>query len=307
MRYSKRVGNGILFVAVFMVVGLLFFLFRDNSDNSLILIEQQGIAPVRVVVTAPFLADMVNRVGGSRVVTEMITPSDTPHFLERSNELRKTQVLFMLGDPFDSWARDIGSSLPSISVVSLSGVVNENEEEYPLLAGGEWNTDEMAMYYWLSPRYGQRMLQEIARQLGLVGGVDKEFFLNRAYEYTIELVELQREFLEAFSSYSNVHCAVQEGAFEHMMEDFRLTISGVVRIDSAASVSVLEEELVSAVNKKSLRVLVLERNAGEQFRSLIERDTKANVALLEPLGNEENKSYEELLRYNFSQLLRAFR
>jgi len=306
----KNLGRALLFVAVFAVVGFLFTAhYFGAQDSSLDVIERQGLPLIRVAVTAPMVDDMVRVVGGSRVTVASVSLADLARFTDRTGDLRDTQVLFAIGSGVDPWIEQVREHVKGLHVVVLESVLDQQDlaPSYDIRVAGT-ESIQQSRYWWLSFRYAQRMMQEMARQLGTLDVANKEYFLNNAYEYTVSLIEEQRAFLEALEPLAGYKALVLEGAFDDFVRDFKINAVGTFAFPRQSQERTkFLENLVRAVRKNNIRMLIVDSRAYADEIAAAMGDIRIRTAVLLPFGSIEYTRYIDIMRYNLSETLRALR
>jgi len=302
----------LLFLCIFVVIGAFFIVRSINNQNtSLDFIEQQGVTPMVVGTSAPFLKDMIARIGGFRVSVIAVSGPD-------DELLQKTQqpfpIFFALGAGNDDWVKDMQSKFPDMRVLwlnKIAGASNTFDDALVVTTQSKTENEEskkiVPRYFWLSFSIGQKMIQETVRQLGLVDAVGKELYLNNAYEYAIEVATMQKDLLKDLASYTGEKVALQSTSYNDLAADLQLSVAALFDVPSTQDAEIFSQDIVGVLKKKRIFSVI----AGEEFpqsvADVITRQTATNVAILSPFGTLGYTKYIDILRYNASQILKVFR
>lgn len=283
----SKIKNVVLFIVIFGIMAGIFSLKKFNTnDVSLDMIETEGVPKLEVGVSVMPLMDVVKRVGGGRVNVHLLTAED----VERIAVLKNPPAPFFVLSAEESSARIYRERVDAGAVIALDALMEE---------GGGFG------FYWLSLRNAQRITQEVARALGEKEQVSSEYFLSNSYEYVIELMEAQKQFLEGLAPYTTTAIAVVDNSFDVYAQEFQLNVVGHFNVPTTGEEGFITS-LIKTIKEKKIRALLVGTDFPQAALEAVRSQTRARIAILDPYGYLRD-SYLDLMRYNVSETLKALR
>lgn len=165
-----------------------------------------ALAQVQVAATTGFIADMVRKVGGSRVNVAQVVPNGSdPHSFDPRpsvmQSLSRAQVVFANGLNLEPFFEKLEANLPtSARVVELAaGLPNlikggehaeEHKDEHNSEVGHSeagHSHDEYDPHLWLSPAYGVRYVERIRDTLIAADPAGRGVYTQNASRYIAQI------------------------------------------------------------------------------------------------------------------------
>lgn len=274
--------------------------------------------PLPVVVTIPVLKDWAEQVGGAHVrAMSLISGLESEHsYSPKPSDLialRRARVLLQVGIGLEVWVAPLvkNSGNPGLLVVTTSeGIELIHEDEAP--AGAPQAHDNRHPsgnpHVWLDPDSAKVMIRHIADAFSRADPAHAAEYRRNEAAYVGRLEQLQSELMERFRQAPERRIVVHHPAWPYFARRFGLTIVGEIVTQAGAEPSARHiQELIAAIRKDKVRVVVSEPQLNRKIPEVLARETGAQVVVLTPLpgGLPGTATYLDMLRYNGLQLARA--
>lgn len=268
---------------------------------------------LQVVSTTTVFADMVARVGGSRVESISLvpkggevhtfdpTPSDVRHLVEAGLVVRN-------GLGLDDWlanlARDAGTKAPIVAL-------GENLPGVRYLGGNAASGTTPNPHLWLDISYARLYVSRIAESLSTADPAHAAEYRERAGAYDAELAALDAETRSRLAAIPEADRTVISfhDAFPYFAAAYGLTVSGTIveapgQDPSASSV----ERLVSTIKREGIRAIFAEAQFNDALARAIAAETNAVVVsnlYTDTLGDAPLDSYVAMMRSDVDKVVAA--
>nr|MBI3612456.1 zinc ABC transporter substrate-binding protein [Nitrospirota bacterium] len=274
--------------------------------------------PLPVVVTIPVLKDWAEQVGGSHVrVLSLISGLESEHsYSPKPSDLialRQARVLLQVGIGLEVWVASLvkNSGNADLLVVTTS-------EGIELIQGGEVHRGARQTHddrhpsgnphVWLDPDHAKVMLRHISDAFSLVDPAHALEYRRNGAAYARQIEQLQAELTEQFRQVPDRRIIAHHPAWPYFARRFGLTIAGEIVTQAGAEPSAYHmQELIAAIRKDKIRVVVSEPQLNQKIPEVLARETGVRVVVLTPLpgGLPGTATYLDMLRYNGRQLVHA--
>ena len=267
---------------------------------------------IAVVATTTVLADMVARVGGTRVDVPSLVPrggevhtfDPTPADVER---IAHADLIVRNGLGLDDWlaalVEDAGTSAPVIAL-------GENLEGVTYLEG-EGGPGSINPHVWMNVAYGVRYVDRIEAALAAADPGHAADLGARADAYRTELTTLDgviRERLAAIPA-ANRNVVSFHDAFPYFADAYGLTIVGTVvdspgQDPSAGAIG----DLIREMRASGARVIFSEAQFNDALVQAIAADAGAivvNDLYDDTLGDPPADTYAGMMRWNADRVAEA--
>jgi ABC-type Zn uptake system ZnuABC Zn-binding protein ZnuA len=309
----RRVG--VLCVALFvsLVVGC------GSAESS-----QESAVEVRAVTTISVLRDLVERVGGERVVVSTIVPvGGSPETFQPSPSdargISESDVVFQNGLGLEDWLDDLLQSAGDgdARVVELAEgleTIEEKENEHEGASSGEAaDADQDAHaegnpHLWLDVSNTRIYVEKIRDALTEVDPEGAGEYEANAEEYLAELEELDGYIRERTAEIpeKNRKLVTFHDAFPYFAEAYGFERAGVILQNPDAEASGREvAEVVRTVREEGVPAIFTEPQFNAGLADTIAEETGVEVYELysDTLAEEsEAGSYEEMMRTNVDRI-----
>jgi len=313
MFYRLNKKDVLIFIIVFILLGIIF-VFRkspslENSEYSII--EDSSLPKVYVAASFPLVLDWTKAVGQDRVSAELfISPSDSAlnDWLKEasdSNQGFSYRIFFSMGGGFDDWTIDLSRRSAKIKVIPLNQFASSTSVTYLNILDSKKNIKTDNSYYWLSLENGQKAVQEIARALGQLDVGNKEYYINNAYKYSIQLDTLLRESLDTLGHFKNERIVINKGLFSPLVESLQLHVAGAFDIsDGQYDSDKIATILRSALRKSGVKTVITDTDFKNSNLGQSLADSSFRIVGLDPWGiNSDN--YVSFMRDEISKIIRS--
>jgi ABC-type Zn uptake system ZnuABC Zn-binding protein ZnuA len=310
-RLNKK--DVLIFMVVFVLLGTIFALRKSPSPESgeYSIIENSSLPKVYVAASFPLVLDWAKAVGQDRVSTELfVSPSDGAlnNWLKAASDSDQGfpyRIFFSAGGGFDDWAIDLSRRSAKIKVILLNQFASSTSVTYLNILDSKKSIKADNSYYWLSLENGHKAVQEIARVLGQLDVGNKEYYINNAYKYSIQLDTLLQESLDTLRHFKNERIVVNKGLFSPLVESLQLHVAGAFDIsDGQYDSDKIATVLRSALRKNGVKTVIADMNFKNSSLGQSLTDSSFRIVGLDPWGiNSDN--YISFMRDTISQIIRS--
>jgi zinc/manganese transport system substrate-binding protein len=302
-----------IFVVVFLVIGA--FLISNKSffsKKNYSVVDQDSLPKLQVATSFSLIADWIKEVGKDKVEVRVFpAPSDSDLKNWLSSDFSadgKPKIFFFLGTDFDRWVGELAkdNSNQKIEFDNLNLVLESASSTlYKNLLNPSLNFDvQDSNYFWLSLNNAKQAVREISRKMGKVDALNKEYYINNAYEYLIKIDSLLYQSLDALDSVKNKRVVVSDPKLAVFVKDFGLDLIGVLDY-KALSDSKDVYKVLSLIKKNRVAAVISENNSQYDLLRKVLLQTAASLVLVDVWGINYN-SYLDFMRSNISELIKAF-
>ena len=268
--------------------------------------ETNEVNKIKVATTIFPLYDLVQEIGGEKVETILLLPPGaSPHAFEISpqkvKDLAGSQLLFMIGLKLDDWAINLVNKTNDVKVVDLSTAV----ELQTLTEEGD-EAGDFDPHYWLSPQQAKLIVNQIAKELGVVDEANSEYYLVRAQSYQQKIEEKITVWQSTLAKMENKNLVVFHDAWGYFASDFNLNIVANLEPFPGKSLSPKYlEEINKIIKQYQVKILFVEPQLAINIAQTFAQDLGLEIRVLDPLGGLDNRdSYLSLIEYNVNEIAR---
>ena len=273
-----------------------------------------GSGTVRVVATTTVLADMVRRVGGSRVTVDSLVPAGgevhtfdpTPSDLTR---VADAELIVMNGLGLDDWLGRVAADSSTHATILRVG---EGLDGVDYLGGDPDHPDEAVNpHLWLNVRYAMRYVERIAAALDAADPEHAADHAAGAQAYLAVLAELDAWVVAEISAIPEADRRIVSlhEAFPYFAAAYDLEIVGTVLNAPGQDPSAGEiAALVEAIRASGARAIFSEVQFSPQLVAAIAAETGTTVEAdlyNDSLGDPPVDSYEGLIRWDVERIVAA--
>jgi zinc transport system substrate-binding protein len=272
----------------------------------------ESSANLRVVAALYPLAEAAQRVGGSSVSVENLTPPGVePHDLELTPQaiadLQGADVVLYLDQGFAPAVEQAVADAQGVSVDLLEGL--------PLQPGVSEEDDPEGVsdpHVWLDPELYRRIVDRVASTFADVRPADAATFETNARSFDGELERLDLEFRQGLRGCARDLIVTSHAAFGYLAAEYGLTqvpISGPSP-DSEPSAQRLAQ-LTALVEREGVTTIFTEELVSPKVAQTLADETGVTTAVLNPLeGLTEEEAaagedYLGVMRSNLATLEQA--
>ncbi len=280
--------------------------------------ESPAAAPLEVVATIPVLKDLAEHVGGAHVrVTSLLSGLESEHsYSPKPSDLvavRKARVLLEVGLGLEVWVASLvkNSGNSGLLVVTTSkgiALLRDYEPQEGAQVTGQSEHHEGNPHIWLDPENAKIMMRHITEAFGKADPVHAAAYRDNQAAYLRQLDQLQKDLAERLRLVSDRRIIVHHPAWPYFARRFGFRIAGEIVRQAGAEPSARHlQELIAAIRKDHIRVVVSEPQLNQKIPEVLARETGARVIVLTPLpgGVAGTETYLDMLRYNVTKLAEA--
>lgn len=283
-------------------------------------IEQEG---VQVVTTFYPVYEFAKEVAGEEGQVEMLLDAgqDTHGFEPSPQDLARiaeADVFVYATAYMETWVPDVLKSLEGtdVKVVEAGASIELHEAEAAHEEGEHEEEHEddghdhaVDPHIWLDPVYAQNMVAAISTALEATDPDRAETYKQNTEQYIQELVQLDREYQEAFAQASNRTFVVQHAAFGYLARRYHLEEVAISSLSQSQEVSPAKiAEIGSFMASQDIGVIYYQDSGTSQVAETLAAETEAELAILyaiESIPQEEREQgtdYLALMRKNLEAL-----
>lgn len=279
-------------------------------------VSAQAAEPLNVTVTIPVLKDLAERVGGAHVrVMSLMTGLESEHsYSPRPSDLiavRKARVLLQIGVGLEVWVSSLvrNSGNAELLIVTTSNgiaLLRDRNGDIEPVAGNDHRAGNP--HVWLDPENAKIMMRHITEAFITVDPEHAPQYRQNQADYLRQLDQLQTELIDRLRRLPDRRIVVHHPAWPYFARRFGFKIRGEITTQSGAEPSARHiQELIVAIRKDRIRVIVSEPQLNQRIPELLERETGARIVVLTPLPGAMagTETYLDMLRYNVVQLAQA--
>jgi ABC-type Zn uptake system ZnuABC Zn-binding protein ZnuA len=289
-------------------------------------VASSGLAQgtVNVVTTTEDLAAITRDIGGNRVTVESIARGyQDPHFVEAKPsfilKLQRADLLVVVGRELEvGW-------LPPLIQQSRNAKVQPGARGYLDVSSQARILDipqgqiTRAMgdvhplgnpHYWLDPRNGTVIAQEIAGALSELRPNDRAFFEQRLRAFTSRVTEAETRWTAMMAPYTGTKVVTYHRSFTNFAERFGLDVIGYIEPRPGIPPSPQHTlDLINEMRRQNVRLILVEPYFNLKTPDAVARATSAEVLVLPPSvgGVKEATDYVALFDYNVGLLAGALK
>lgn len=312
----------VLFTIVFFVSAV------GCSEN--VSVENKSKNDERISVYTSFytMYDFASKIGGDRVELHNLVPTGTePHDWEPSPKdilsIEKADVLVYNGAGMEDWIEKILSSIRNekLEVVEVSKDITllkddqEEHEEESSSEEGQENEDEHLEndpHIWLNPLLAKKQMEAIKNAFVKADPSNKDYYEKNYVDNAKKLDDLDSEYKEALSKYTERDIIVAHKAFGYLCEAYGLRQVAIEGLNAESEPTPARmAEVVKFARDNNVKVIFFEELISPKVANAIAREVGARTEVLNPLEGlkEEDisagKDYFSVMRENLEALKKA--
>ncbi len=310
----KDITKKLLFLLIiFMTVSFIYWVIQKKSSvtNSRI-----------VIATSIFpLADITRAIVGDKMeVVNLVPPGSSPHTFTITpsdiKKLKQAKIIFIIGDPLDSWTKEITSSLDNITIYPVNQGVKlrtfaewqKYYQEKTILKESEDNHDQLIdPHYWLSPTNGKIIAQNIYEQIIKLDPQNKNYYAKNLQNFKKQIDQTITTIKSELKDLPQKNIIVFHDSWNYFANEFGLNIVGVfVPAPGKEPSPKYLASLHKSAKKFNIKSVFAEPQLSlETVRPFI-ADLNLKLYILDPLGGVPPRdSYINILLYNAQTIKQA--
>lgn len=302
--------------------------------------------PATLVVTIHPIASIVEQLlGEAATVHALVDPGQSPHHAELPSNalglLTRADAVVTIGLGLDDWAEDAAKrvadrGLAFIRCGQLLGLDQEatrpnadhnhaNHDHNHAHAHHDHDDDDGAAghghghgaidpHVWVDPVLARTLTARLAARLRrLMPGHAATIDANAA-ALDRDLADLDAAFADALAPFQGAAIVTYHSAFNRLAERYGLTVAATLSPVETPGAMTLKarQRAIDAVDRHDLRVIFAEPQFPDAAAQALRRAAggKLEVLTLDPLGDprsDARSTYQSMMRYNLSQLVKGLR
>jgi zinc transport system substrate-binding protein len=298
MKITKKIA--VLLLAIVLL--LLLFTIHVVKNFPLSVSNKDKVA-----ATIFPLHDITRNIAGSAVGVELILPAgSSPHTFDltpkQASNLSGSRAVFAIGHGLDSWA----SKLVATADVEKIVVVDKGIE---FLASSDTDEPGDDPHYWLSTGNAKIIAGEVRDELVVLFPEKADIFEENYLLYMGKLDALDAEIRASLSKLPNRNIAAFHNAWSYYAKEYGIrVVASFEEFPGKEPTPQYLAEFQDIVKQKGVKVLFSEPQFSTRSLEPIANDLGVSFSVLDPLGGVDGReSFEELMRYNTTQIVNALR
>ncbi len=278
-------------------ISLLVFLFQLTN----------AAQPEYVTTIHPFKEIIQRVVGEWGKVICLLSPGSSPHtFYISPSEVKvieSADALFYCAKNLDEWAIrynnpnkiELLSLLPVDSLLNIFTIRNRNVGLDP--------------HFWTDPVLVKIMLPQLAAKLCSIDPDGCKIYKANAEEFSVELELIYREINKNLKQVNKRTVILSHPFFQYFLKRFNFKLAGIIEPIPGKEPTPKElKVLIDIVLKNGVKAIFTHIQLPDNAAHLLSESTGIKVRTLDPVGGVEGRnSYNEILMYNTSIILKALR
>ncbi len=310
-----RKSDVIIFLAVFLLVGILFVVKEaPNIENkNYTVVNDSSLPKVQIGTSFPMIADWINAVGKDKVEVKIFASPSDNSLVDWTNKIGKNRrgfsqgLFFAMGDGFDDWTKNLSSSSGGkLVVIPLDQFISSSSSiAYPDVFNSKKTISSGQIYYWLSLQDVRQIIQGIGRQLGKFDVGNKEYYINNAYDYSIKLDTLLRSTLDILKNFHSESVALDGTIWSPLVDNLQIHTVGAFDLSSTQyNLDKLGTVLRTDLKKIGAKTIITDTNSDPQSASTLLENSSFKVVNIDPWGIDSS-DYMDYIRGVISDLMRS--
>ncbi len=257
--------------------------------------------------------DLTNKVGGDKIQLTNLVPGGTePHDWEPTPNdianLEKADVLVYNGAGMEHWLDKILGSLKNKKLIAV-----DTSKELKLMENTDEDEDlQYDPHVWLNPMNAKKQMEVIKNALVSADPGNKDSYEKNYSENAKKFDDLDKEFKDATSKFTQKNIVVAHQAFGYICEAYGLKQVAIEGLSADAEPSPARmAEITKFVKDNNVKYIFYEELISPKVAETIAKETGAETAVLNPIeGLEEEdikagKEYFSVMRENLEALKKA--
>lgn len=284
---------------------------------------------IKVVTTFYPMYDFAKNVVGDAGDVQLLIPAGTePHDYEPSAKdiakITDADVFVYNSHELETWVKDVLENVDEkkVAVVEaagsidlMKGAAHEDDHDEEEADHDDHDHDhELDPHVWLDPVLAQKEVEAIRDALVKKYPEQKETFEKNAAAYIEKLKDLDTEYKEAFKEAKNKTFVTQHAAFGYLAKQYGLKQESIAGIspDQEPSPSRLAE-LKKYIQEHNVSVIYFETSASSKVAETLARETKVELAVLNPLESitqkeqDQGEDYISVMKENLEALKKSIK
>lgn len=280
--------NKIVILVLLLLVPLLCGCVSQDESPS---------GKVNVVTTIAPLSDFILAVGGDRVeVTVLVPPGAEPHTYEptpsQMEGVAKADLYVMNGAGLEFWMdKVLGVNKNMVVIDSSEGAVVLRE-----------SADELDPHIWVSLRNAAKQVNNICSGLIQVDPENSDYYNKNRDEYLEKLKALDGELNQTFAAKEDKTFIVYHPAWTYFARDYNLVQVPLLENEKEPGPKYLASIIDLAI-ENNITTIFVEPQYNPKSAEVIAREMKANIQVLDPLG----QNYLENMRYAGEEIAKSLK
>ncbi|MCK5811937.1 MAG: zinc ABC transporter substrate-binding protein [Clostridiales bacterium] len=242
-----------------------------------------------VVVSVVPQGTFVKKIAGDLVeVVTIIPPGNSPANYQPSaremGQLSNASIYFTLEMPTEKAnilpkVTDFNSD---ITIINLHAFVAKT---YPMLTSGhdDHEGEDVDPHIWLSPKRAILMVQEMAKQLGIIDPENKLIYEENVIKYIEEINNVDKEIIEITSKLETQSFLIYHGSYTYFANDYNLEMIAIEIEGKQATASDLQK-VIDIAREKNIKTIFYQEEFDDQQANTIAFEIDGSVMKAAPLS-----------------------
>ncbi|MFA6136284.1 MAG: zinc ABC transporter substrate-binding protein [Candidatus Paceibacterota bacterium] len=189
----------ILFAVVFILVGIGFYFWTDLDKKTPDFndFQAQPVFSKRTIIAtdpiifyiAKSLSLNINNLDILLIYYDELGVDSFWKKIKEEKNISKNPTFIFFNTPYDNWVKEVYKKEEGVILVNFEDSIKED----PLFLGEQQEDLNLGEYFFMSLRGGMVVIQTIAHALGGADPVNKEFYINNAYDQIVKLQDVYKQ------------------------------------------------------------------------------------------------------------------
>lgn len=301
-----------LFLLIFCLMAV-FFIFARNGQKNSDFLSEGSLSKTKISASIYPLYDIIKNIVGDRadvrlIISDQVDPREfIPTPRDKENAFN-SDIIFGIGLGIDDWVLNlevedsqtylISEFLPVKDFPNKSIVGKDGKEVKALLS---------SPYVWLSLKNAESIVQKVARIVGQFDPINKEFYLNNAYDYNFKLDELYKRYFSDIERLKKEKFFVFGNFWGYLFDEFGLSDYYIINSNNADHLAgnFLDDFSLILEKKKVDKIFIDASSSEKSFETFKQKLFNYYIGTIDPFGINFKKSYLETMEQNLGEILRV--
>src|SRR6186997_1033155 len=284
----------------------------------------EAFAAIKVVATTEDLASLAREVGGDKVQVDALAKGyQDPHFVDPKPsfilQVSRADLLIVVGRELEiGWLPPLVQQSRNAKVqpgaagyldASLQARILDIPQGQVTRAMGDVHPQGNP-HYWLDPENGKIIARSIAEKLAQLRPDDRQYFDQRATDFSARVSEAEKRWLAAMAPYKGTKVVTYHRSFPNFAERFGLDVIGYVEPRPGIPPSPQHTlDLINEMKRQNVKLVLVEPYFDLKTPNSIGRETGAEVLVMPPSvgGTKDVADYFKLFDYDLNLLVNAIK
>lgn len=230
--------------------------------------------------------------------------------VEDIKKISELDILVVNGIGHDEFIFDILNASDKKDKIKI---IYANKQVSLMPIAGTLNSEKVLNpHTFISITTSIQQIYNIAKQLGEIDPVNKEFYLTNAREYAKKLRKMKTDALAEIQNLGkfDFRVATLHGGYDYLLSEFGIDVKAVIEPSHGAQPSAADlQKVIAIIKKEKIDVIFGEKNFNNKFVDTIHNETGVEIRTLSHMTNGpyEVDSFEKFIKIDLDEVVNAMK